>query len=61
MFEAKLKSRSQPKLGALAVTFPIPEERYENVILALQNLQIGDVRTAASKAFASLTALLCSE
>ena len=44
MFEAKLKSRNQPKLGALAVTFPIPEERYENVILALQNLQIGDVR-----------------
>ena len=44
MFEAKLKSRSQPKLGALAVTFPIPEERYENVILALQNRQIGDVR-----------------
>jgi len=44
VFEAKLKSRSQPKLGALAVTFPIPEERYENVILALQNLQIGDVR-----------------
>ena len=44
MFEATLKNRSQPKLGALAVTFPIPEERYENVILALQNLQIGDVR-----------------
>ena len=44
MFEAKLKSHSQPELGALAVTFPIPEERYENVILALQNLQIGDVR-----------------
>lgn len=42
MFEAKLKSRNQPKLGALAVTFPIPEERYENVILALQHLQIGD-------------------
>ena len=42
MFEAKLKSRNQPKLGALAVTFSIPEERYENVILALQNLQIGD-------------------
>ena len=63
VFEAKLKSRSQPKLGALAVTFPIPEERYENVILALQNLQIGDVRKqdAASKAFAPLTALLCSE
>ena len=44
MFEAKLKSHSQPELGALAVMFPIPEERYENVILALQNLQIGDVR-----------------
>ena len=42
MFEAKLKSRSQPKLGALAVTFPIPEKRYENVIFALKNLQIGD-------------------
>ena len=42
MFEATLRNRSQPKLGALAVTFPIPEERYENVILALQNLQIGD-------------------
>ena len=44
MFEATLKNRSQPKLGALAVAFPIPEERYENVILALQNRQIGDVR-----------------
>ena len=44
VFEATLRNRSQPKLGALAVTFPIPEERYENVILALQNLQIGDVR-----------------
>ena len=44
MFEATLRNRSQPKLGALAVTFPIPEERYETVILALQNLQIGDVR-----------------
>ena len=28
MFEATLRNRSQPKLGALAVTFPIPEERY---------------------------------
>ena len=44
MFEATLKNRSQPKLGALAVTFPIPEERYENVIFALQDRQIGDVR-----------------
>jgi len=44
VFEATLRNRSQPKLGALAVTFPIPEERYETMILALQNLQIGDVR-----------------
>lgn len=44
MFEAKLKSHSQPELGALAVTFPIPEERYETMIFALQDRQIGDVR-----------------
>ena len=44
MFEAKLKSRSQPELGALAVTFPIPEERYETMIFALQDLKIGDVK-----------------
>ena len=44
MFEAKLKSRSQPELEALAVTFPIPEERYETMIFALQDRQIGDVR-----------------
>ena len=44
MFEAKLKSHSQPELRALAVTFPIPEERYETMIFALQDRQIGDVR-----------------
>ena len=44
MFEAKLKSHSQPELGALAVTFPIPEERYETMTFALQDRQIGDVR-----------------
>ena len=44
MFEATLKNRSQPELGTLTVTFPIPEERYENVIFALKNLQIGDER-----------------
>ena len=42
MFEATLKNRHQPELGALTVTFPIPEERYENVISALKKLQIGD-------------------
>ena len=44
MFEATLKKRSQPELGTLTVTFPIPEERYENVIFALKNLRIGDER-----------------
>ena len=42
MFEATLKNRSQPELGTLTVTFPIPEERYENVLVALQHLEIGD-------------------
>jgi hypothetical protein len=44
LFEATLKNRHQPELGTLTVTFPIPEERYENVIFALKNLQIGDER-----------------
>ena len=42
MFEATLRNRSQPELGSLTILFPIPEERYENVIFALKNLQIGD-------------------
>lgn len=42
MFEATLRNRSQPELGTLTVTFPIPEERYENVLVALQHLEIGD-------------------
>ena len=42
MFEATLRNRSQPELGSLTISFPIPEERYENVIFALKNLQIGD-------------------
>ncbi len=44
LFEATLKNRSQPELGTLTVTFPFPEERYENVIFALKKLQIGDER-----------------
>ena len=44
MFKATLKNHSQPERGTLTVTFPIPEERYENVIFALKNLQIGDER-----------------
>ena len=44
MFEATLRNRSQPELGSLTISFPIPEERYENVIFALKNLQIGDER-----------------
>jgi len=42
LFEATLRNRSQPELGSLTISFPIPEERYENVIFALKNLQIGD-------------------
>ena len=42
MFEATLRNRSQPELGSLTILFPILEERYENVIFALKNLQIGD-------------------
>ena len=42
LFEATLRNRSQPELGTLTITFPIPEERYENVIFALKNLRIGD-------------------
>jgi hypothetical protein len=30
LFEATLKNRHQPELGTLTVTFPIPEERYED-------------------------------
>ena len=44
MFEATLRNRSQLELGSLTISFPIPEERYENVIFALKNLQIGDER-----------------
>ena len=42
LFEATLRNRSQPELGSLTISFPIPEERYENVIFALKNFQIGD-------------------
>ena len=42
MFEATLKNRHQPELGTLTISFPISEERYENVIFALKNLRIGD-------------------
>jgi len=44
LFEATLRNRSQLELGSLTISFPIPEERYENVIFALKNLQIGDER-----------------
>ena len=44
MFEATLRNRSQLELGSLMISFPIPEERYENVIFALKNLQIRDER-----------------
>ena len=42
MFEATLGNRSQPELGTLTVTFPIPEADYEKTICELKKLQIGD-------------------
>ena len=42
MFEATLKNRSSAHFAPVTITFPIPEERYENVIFALKNLRIGD-------------------
>ena len=42
MFEATLRNRSQPELGTLTVTFPIPEADYEKTICELKKLQIGD-------------------
>jgi len=63
VFEAKLKSRNQPKLGALAVTFPIPEERYKVEIRRNKdNALIADAfELAAGKSISSLTLLEAPE
>ena len=44
MFEATLKNRISAHLAPVTITFPIPEDQYEQVILALEKSQIGDAR-----------------
>ena len=44
MFEAVLKNQNNAELGTVIVEFPIPEDQYEQVILALEKSQIGDAR-----------------
>ena len=44
MFEATLKNRSSAHFAPVTSTFPIPEDQYEQAILALEKSQIGDAR-----------------
>ena len=44
MFEATLKNRISAHFAPVTITFPIPEDQYEQAILALKKSQIGDVR-----------------
>ena len=44
MFEATLKNRISAHFAPVTITFPIPEDQYEQAILALEKSQIGDVR-----------------
>ena len=44
MFEATLKNRSSAHFAPVTITFPIPEDHYEQTILALEKSQIGDAR-----------------
>ena len=44
MFEATLKNRISAHLAPVTITFPIPEDQYEQVILALEKSQIGDAK-----------------
>ncbi len=44
MFEATLRNRSSAHFAPVTITFPIPEDQYEQVILALEKSQIGDAR-----------------
>ena len=44
MFEATLKNRISAHFAPVTITFPIPEDQYEQVILALKKSQIGDAR-----------------
>ena len=44
MFEATLKNRISAHFAPVTITFPIPEDQYEQTILALEKSQIGDAR-----------------
>ena len=44
MFEATLKNRISAHFAPVTITFPIPEDQYEQAILALKKSQIGDAR-----------------
>ena len=44
VFEATLKNRISAHLAPVTITFPIPEDQYEQVILAQEKSQIGDAR-----------------
>ena len=44
MFEATLKNRSSAHFAPVTITYPIPEDQYEQAILALEKSQIGDAR-----------------
>jgi len=44
VFEATLKNRISAHFAPVTITFPIPEDQYEQAILALEKSQIGDVR-----------------
>ena len=44
MFEATLNNRISAHFAPVTITFPIPEDQYEQAILALEKSQIGDAR-----------------
>ena len=44
MFEATLKNRISAHFAPVTISLPIPEDQYEQVILALEKSQIGDAR-----------------
>ena len=44
MFEATLKNRISAHFAPVTITFPIPEDQYEQAILALKKSQLGDAR-----------------
>lgn len=41
MFKVSLENNNLPELGAVTVEFPIPEDRYEETIRALEKIKIG--------------------